>query len=752
MGILPMVRVRTHVDGTPSTSARARRSGELQALTLRSCLVDRSTGQCVEYNTHRQDAHATEQCAPDRARFSRLFRKRTLFGVLGFVTPYLALCAAQRWCLYPTAAVRPIGSSTWITDRDGNPLAEFVTGDGWSKPLTQSQVNPRLLEAIVAVEDGQFYEHAGVNWRSLAAAAWEDLTSLHFHRGASTITMQLHRLRVGADHSLATKLSQIVRARQIEETLSKPQILLEYVNRAPFGGNIVGAGAASERYFGKPCANLSLAQAALLAGLPQNPQRLRPDRFPQQAKLRRDHVLDRMLALNMINADEYRQAKDEPVAVRPLSSQKNPPALVPTLERLARAYPGRSIQSTIDPAIEQQASTAAMAELDLHRLDGVEAAAVVVLDSNSGDVLASVSICESSPSLDLTCCARSSGSAIKPFIYATAFEDGLCQPDSLVNDQPVVWEDYAPRNFDRRFDGTMPASHALAASRNIPAIQLLADAGTSHVLSGMRDAGLHSLTKTSQRYGLSLAIGGAEVTPMDLATAYATLARSGEYVPSRLTTLASLRAPRHCVSRDSAGGTLRSLSDADRTRQLCPEAAAMNVAWKTGTSSGRRDAWCAAVSRTRVVVVWMGNSRGEGSSSLVGITAAAPLALRLIAAIEPDKEKLPWWQASAAHRAANTREIGWTSGEELRILSPTPGVDVVRMPDLPISAQRIPLRAATSAAKAGTSCTCWWFVDDQLIGTAEGAETVWWSPSVGAHRIRVVDSAAHAAATNIAVR
>ena len=600
--------------------------------------------------------------------------------VVLFAASIVAFEAAVAWWPYPAGIDRPPLASTWIVDRDGRPLAAFAGADGqWCRPVSADELGPHLADAVVAVEDERFYRHGGVDWRSAAGAAWQDLASLSLRRGASTIAMQLQHLRQPtARRSVLAKLAQAVRACQIERRQSKPDVLVEYLNRAPFGGNLTGAGAASWRYFGRPCSALSLGQAALLAGLPQSPNRYRPDRHPAPAAVRRDHVLDRMWACGMISADQRRAAAAEPVdaAWYPLPQDAVDIGLRPTLRRLARAYPGRTVRSTIDSAVQQRAAAAADDAVRALAASRVTAAAVVVLDTPSGACLAAVSR-SSAADVDLTVRPRSAGSALKPFIYAAAFDAGVCRPGTMLDDAPAGWAGYQPGDYDRRFDGPEPAAVALARSRNLPAIWLLSRVGVARSVGVMAAAGLGTVGRTPNRYGLSLAVGGAEVTPMELAGGYATLGRGGvargawllctevasdwgASSPSDLlsgwrlqpppvaaeaaTPVGLVRHARVVVGGPAGGGVLRRssclmalqcLADPERTRAVWPAAAGLGVAWKTGTSSGHRDAWCAAVTPRRTVVAWLGNADGAGSDALVGQDAAAPLALRVMAAVDP---------------------------------------------------------------------------------------------------------------------
>jgi penicillin-binding protein 1C len=671
--------------------------------------------------------------------------------------------AAVAWWPYPAGIDRPPAASTWIIDRDGRPLAAFAAADGqWCQPLPAEAISPHLLDAVVAVEDERFYRHGGVDWRSAAGAAWQDLTSLSLRRGASTIAMQLQHLRQPTPRrSVLGKLAQVVRACQIERQSSKRDVLVEYLNRAPFGGNLTGVGAASWRYFGRPCSALSLGQAALLAGLPQSPNRYRPDRHPMAAAARRDHVLDRMVACGMISTEERRAAAAEPVdaAWRPLPQDATDVGLRPTLDRLARLYPGRTLRTTIDWADQRRTAAAADDALRSLAPSHVSAAAVVVLDTASGACLAAVS--RSGGDVDLTIRPRSSGSTLKPFIYAAAFDAGACQPGSVLDDAPAAWSGYAPGDYDRRFDGPEPAAVALARSRNVPTLLVLSRVGVQRAVGVMGGVGLLTVARTPDRYGLSLAVGGAEVTPMELAGAYATLGRGGVAVPVTLEQVsfsgrpqgAPFGGPTSAPSGRPLNGTgdvlrpssclqaLQCLSDPDRTRAVWPAAVPLGVAWKTGTSSGHRDAWCAAVTPRRTVVAWLGNADGGGSDALVGQEAAAPLALRVMAAVDsggPGFAPPPGLLTLSAPAVPR-------GGAGVQLVSPTDREEIIRDPSTPADRQRVALRARAAG-------TVWYFVDGSPVGTDVSDRTVWWDPTDGGHDVRAVDATGHAAVVHIRVR
>lgn len=696
---------------------------------------------------------------------------------------WLSFLAAVQWWPYPGGLDRPGPDATRIEDCNGVLLASFAAEDGqWRLPLSADQISPHLMQAVVAVEDSRFYAHHGVDWKSIAAAAWQDVWHLSVRRGASTLTMQLQRLRDPRPRTLPNKLEQAVRAEQLERQYSKNQILIEYINRAPFGGNLVGAGAASWRYFGKPCRSLSLGEAALLAGLPQSPNRLRPDRYPARAMARRRHVLERMLACGSITAHQRDEAAAEPINAlwRPLPQDRTPGDMpsadgaLPALLALSRKHLGETLRTTIDAGMQRQAALAAAEHLHSLQSSGISAAAVVILGTRSAQCLASVSIGPGDCSIDLTRRRRSTGSTLKPFIYAAAFDAGIFGPRSVLSDSPAAWPGYEPNDYDRSFRGNITAAEALAESRNIPAMLVLQKVGIESALGVMDAAGLRGLAQLPRRYGLSLAIGGAEASPMEIAEGYAALARGGMIRSARLTEMSeagngdSDRAPRRplsapnailnvvdpalpppsCLRSAACWQVLSALSDTARTSGVCPAAARSHVGWKTGTSSGHHDAWCAAVTHRRTVVVWLGNVGGESSPSLVGQDAAAPLALRLIAMLDPADE--PWPVVADSAPASFPHAV--STQAELVLVRPTDGQQFVMTSDSTLERQQVLLEATHHQNASGGDAALWWFVDGRPLGSCPPSQRLWWKPEPGPHQIRVIDSDGHSASARIGVR
>ena len=417
---------------------------------------------------------------------------------------------------------------------------------------------------------------------------------------------------------------------------------------------------------------------------------------------------------------------------------------------LAAAYPGQFVHCTLDNVVQQAATTMTLAQMESLRASGISAAAVVVLDTPTSEILAEIS-CEiaaqGSPSAtgpqlysDFTRRPRSTGSVLKPFIYAAAFDAGICTPRTLLLDSPAAWPGYQPSNYDRAFRGPMPAADALAESRNIPALVLLGKVGVERAVGVMDSFGLNSLAHSSRPYGLTLAIGGAEATPLEVAEAYATLARGGLWRKTSLVK-GEYSSAHQAMRAEPCWQALDAISATDRTLRLSPQAAALHVAWKTGTSSGHRDAWCAAVTPRRTVVVWLGNPKGEASAALIGTDAAAPLSLQLIASL--DAPGPSWPEVPSPKQLPQPIRVASPSQSRLSILSPHSNQQILLNPDLSTHRQQVCLEASTSES------TLWWFVDQHPIGTDSKA---WWSPTPGTHRIRLVDSEGHSAEVSIDVR
>ena len=516
--------------------------------------------------------------------------------------------------------------STTIVDRNGKLLRAYAMADGrWRLPVdAKTAVDPTYLKLLLAYEDRRFWSHGGVDPLALGRAALQFTTSGHIVSGGSTITMQLARLmEPRRERSLSAKLRQMVRAVQIEQQLSKDEILDLYLALAPFGGNLEGIRAASIGYFGKEPKRLSLAEAALLVALPQSPERRRLDRHPEAAHAARDRVLARMVEDGVISKEDASQAKATPVP----RLRKPMPILAPHSSdaAMATAKDAPLVKLTLDSSLQKTLEALAR---DRALAQGPDiSVAIIAVDNESGDVLARVGSSDyfderRAGQVDMTRAVRSPGSTLKPFIYGLAFEDGFVHPESLIDDRPIRFGSYAPENFDMMFQGTVPVRKALQLSLNVPAIALLDRVGSSRLSSRLKQAGGNLVLPKDEAPGLAMGLGGVGVTLQDLAQLYAGLARLGAAKPLREIMLTSDdREPLRLMDQAAAwqvGNVLLGTPP--------PENGVHNrIAFKTGTSYGYRDAWSVGYDGRITIGVWVGRPDGSPVPGLVGRTAAAPI-------------------------------------------------------------------------------------------------------------------------------
>jgi len=544
---------------------------------------------------------------------------------------YLALCVLFPFPQRHLERLANPAAAPRVLDRKGNTLGAFVAADDcWSFPVPLSEISPSLIKATIAAEDKRFYSHDGVDYPAVARAAWSNLWRGRTVSGASTLTMQTIRLLEPRRRTLWAKLVEAFRARQLEGRRSKDEILAGYLNLAPYGGNLVGAEAASLAWFGKRARDLTIAEAALLAGLPQAPSRLRPDRFPERAMARRDQVLRQLRIADCGLRIEIRNPKSE---------IRNPQfALL-----VRRRHPDKPcLRTTLDPSVQHAAETALREGVAALREAGVSNGAAVVIENECSALRAMVGSCdffseEDDGQVNGATAPRSPGSALKPFTYALAFERGLCLPDTVLPDVPASYTGYEPANYDRDFRGAVSAREALAASLNLPAVRLLREAGHRNLHAFLKELGISTLTRDPDHYGLALTLGSVEVTLLELTQAYATLARLGLSRPLRFLEDEPVAEGQRVLSEGAAYLVADILSDTTRLggKPLWRSAQGqLRMAWKTGTSHGHRDAWTIAYTPRHTVGVWLGNFSGRPARGLVGIQAAAPIAARILDQVE----------------------------------------------------------------------------------------------------------------------
>jgi penicillin-binding protein 1C len=528
-------------------------------------------------------------------------------------------------CLPRPPLLDGIAFSRKVTDRNGNVLWTSLSPDEKYRiyqPL--GGIAPVAIHATLLQEDRYYDFHPGINPVAVVRSIFQLAASGRIHSGASTISMQVARLRFHLKtRTLGGKLEQMFRAVELERHYSKAQIMEAYLNLAPYGGNIEGIEAASEIYFGKPAAELTLPEAAALCVIPQNPARrgLRLGRENAALTEAQNRLLTRLGADEETHEFRARREWERPFLAPHFTRQV-----------LRTNGAGGDVATTLDLDLQRMLEERIASYIDTKRTLGVANAAAMLVDTHGMQVLAQVGsadfACESiHGQVDCTASLRSPGSTLKPFIYALALEQGLIHPLSILEDAPRSFGSYNPENFDREFAGPIRATDALARSRNIPAITLASQLAHPDLYEFLRGSGI-DLPHDEQFYGLALPLGGAEISMQDLVKLYGALANDGLLQPLQYRLSATTPVKQRVLSPEASFLTLEML----RTER--PEIADTGqtepIFWKTGTSNGYRDAWAVAVFDHYIMAVWLGNANGQGNPAFVGRTCAAPLLFQAI--------------------------------------------------------------------------------------------------------------------------
>ena len=549
------------------------------------------------------------------------------------------------------------GEGVTIEDRNGLLLRSTRAGDGSNaRWISYDGLDADVISAFVAVEDRRFWTHHGIDGRSLARALRDNLRARHVVSGASTITMQLARVLRPARRTWGGKAAEALLAVRLEWHFSKQQILEQYLNRVELGQGTVGVAAASAFYFNTSASEVSIGQAAMLAGLAHAPSRDNPHVSLERARRRRGVVLARMRRAGVATRDDVARARDEPLT----SGMRVAPFLAPhfTTRVLSWTATERAamrtarIRTSLDVALQLQLEAEVRHTVDVLRDRGVGQAAVVVLDNASGEVLAWVGSpdfwASENGQTDMVGSARQPGSALKPFLYGLALDRGTTAA-TVLPDIPKSYATtvgtYHPRDYDRRFRGPTRVREALASSYNVPAVELASRLGASSLLQVLHLAGFSSLDRDAEFYGLGLALGNGDVTLIELANGYRALANGGEWRPWTWRPVAPGRtggargvdpASRRVISPVSSAIVLDILADpAARMPGFgfqTPFDFPFPVAVKTGTSRHFTDNWSVGVTRGFTVAAWAGNFNGHPMEGVSGVTGAGPLLHRAIMA------------------------------------------------------------------------------------------------------------------------
>ncbi len=547
-----------------------------------------------------------------------------------------------------------VSYSTVVTDRHGTLLGARIAADGqWRFPPRQD-VPEKVERCLVAFEDRHFYYHWGVDPAAICRAMYQNLRAGRVVSGGSTLTMQVVRLMRGNPRTVKEKLIEMVLATRLEFRASKRELLALYVSHAPFGGNVVGLDAAAWRYFGHDADELSWAEAATLAVLPNAPSMIHLAKGRPRLLDKRNRLLRRLLDTGAIDASTYELAVAEPLPGEPLALPQIAPCLV---DYFYKTRGGLSTRSTVDVGVQQRVEAIAERWSSEFRRSDIRNLAILVLDIPANRVVAYCGNVQNNRSqegnqVDIIQSPRSTGSILKPFLYAAMQKEGELLPHTLLPDIPINVNGFAPQNFSLQFEGAVPASEALARSLNIPAVSMLQQYGVPKFHHLLRQFGFGSINRSPSHYGLSLVLGGAETTLWEVTNAYKRLAEllspslSQRKEPASLLWLED-EDPDAVVPYDKSGSfisqgkdwqyraewagaawlTLSALTELNRPEEIDWKSISsiQPVAWKTGTSYGFRDAWAVGVTPRYAVGVWVGNATGEGKPELVGARTAGPV-------------------------------------------------------------------------------------------------------------------------------
>ena len=590
---------------------------------------------------------------------------------LVFCALILWICLMHLWIPKPLIS-KPYSTLLYTAETSGREvlLGARIASDGQWRFPSGSEVPEKFAVCLTQYEDKRFWYHPGVDPFALMRAVQLNLTQSRVVSGGSTLTMQLARIAQGnQSRTVGQKVIEMLWALYLECSYSKVEILRMYASNAPFGGNVVGIEAAAWRYFGREAKDLSWAEQATLAVLPNSPALIHPGRNRAELKQKRDKLLLRLYEKHILDKTEYELACMETLPEKPLPLPNEAPHL---LERLAIEKQENRIHTTVDPTLQQQVQRLVNRYVADYRSNHIYNAAALVADVESGKILAYVgNVTDQNMTtghgyqVDVITSPRSTGSVLKPFLYAAMLNDGLILPGTLIADTPLNINGFTPQNFNKTFYGAVPAHVAIERSLNVPLVRMLSQYNTGRFMSLLKRLGMTTLRFSEDHYGASLILGGAEGSLWDLSGMYASLARmlshyrsyNGRYDRSDIHPLTTYPieekkpirsvtdirlADESLLSYASLWFMFEAMSGLNRPEEEADWqqfSSMKQVAWKTGTSYGGRDAWAIGVTPRYVVGVWVGNATGEGRSGLTGVGYAAPILFDIYSLL-PD---VPWF-------------------------------------------------------------------------------------------------------------
>ena len=536
---------------------------------------------------------------------------------------------------------------------NGNLLSAAIASDGqWRFPVADS-VPVKFKDCIIAFEDKRFYHHFGIDFLAMSRAMKQNFKAKSVVSGGSTLTMQVIRLSRRQDRTILQKLLEVILALRLEFRYSKEEIIGLYAANAPFGSNVVGLEAASWRYYGRDAKTLSWGEMATLAVLPNSPSLVRPGKNSARLIKKRNDLLDKLARLGYIDQSTANLSKLEPVPGKPLPLPQNAPHLLNRfkIERASLEVSSTRIKSTINEELQLKINAILKRYNNRYRANDINNISALVLNAKTGQVVSYVGNIYQPENADLQShvdmikAPRSPGSTLKPLLYASMLNDGFILPKTLIPDIPTQIAGYSPQNYDLGYDGAISADKALSRSLNIPAVKMLQQYKYERFYDKLKKLGIGTLNQPADHYGLSLILGGSEVTMWDLANTYMGMVRTlnhfntykGLYNPddySQATYFANKEINNKDYERTSFldhGAIWATFNAMEEVMRPGDEglweqfSSSQRVAWKTGTSFGFRDAWAVGLTPNYVVCVWVGNADGEGRPGLVGIEAAAPV-------------------------------------------------------------------------------------------------------------------------------
>jgi penicillin-binding protein 1C len=658
--------------------------------------------------------------------------------------------------------------STLVLDRDERILRAYATAEGaWRLPADLAQIDPKFVRFLLAYEDQRFRSHPGVDVLAVGRAAWQAVTHGRIVSGASTLTMQLARLMEPSARTIGAKLAEMGRALQIEARMSKDEILAAYLTFAPYGGNLEGVRAASLAYFGKEPRRLTGAEAALLVALPQAPETVRPDRFPQAARTARDKVLRLMAARGLLDERALAAALSEPFP----ESRKPFPLSAPHLaDRLIRQQPAaRVIRTSIDGDL-QQALLEIVRRHQAH-LEPSATIAVLAVENEGREVRAYIGSSDFFANRrfgqnDMVTAVRSPGSALKPFIYAMAFDQLAAHPETMMPDVALRFGDYAPKNFDGHFRGQISAREALQTSLNIPAVALLDRVGPLRFVQRLSESGVTlAFPSEAKLPGLPVALGGVGISLEGLVTLYAGLADQGSAASLSFDeTSGAEPALEPLMSATSAYYVTRILLDTPPPPRFLAAGnrrKAQPIAYKTGTSFGFRDAWVIGYTRDYTIGVWVGRPDGTFSAGRMGRDHAAPILFEAFDLLPQGPSALPEQAPSDAILAdnaslpANLRTFRVRPGAAINEIAAAKTVRISYPVDgatLELAGTDQPLPALALQANGG-ALPLRWLVNGLPIDSQPYRRQAQWQPDGrGQVRVTVIDRDGNSASSAVWIK